>query len=812
MPSVPDARFARLQTDPRFRKPKQKNLKVEIDERFRDVLESEEFGGTGSKGKGKGKGKLAVDKRGRPLASSHHADQLKRFYRLRSPEKGEEAEAEKPFIDYARGEGNLASSGSEDGSDDGNEDSEIEEEELEVGGKRSKRPIYDFSGSESESETDEDHLNIDLSEEEPSAFPEEKDAEEESEDESVPPTKRIAVVNLDWDNLRAGDLFTIFNSFSSAGGEGRSNGKLLDVKIYPSDFGKGRMEKEELEGPGGGIFISKPGEKKKGGKRKEQILLEESEDDQDYDEEDDEDEDRGGSDGGSAKGSVESGAGEEEEDGFSGGEEDEVYELEGEDPLEVVSDVESNAGSEDIDMDQLRQYQLERLRYYYAVASFSTVAAAESAMEELNGTEFERTANILDLSYVPEGMDFAEDEIKDEATKEPKAYKGNEFVTDALRHSKVRLTWDQDDPNRSKLTRRNLTREEIEEEDFKAYIASSGSEESSEDEGPVIDNAPPVESHAKERLEKRKAKKQAMKERTAKLRELLLGGGNDGDEGDIWGKAGLSRNVEPKKAEEDVEAMEITFRPGLSVSKGAENGSDEENMTSLEKYQRRMKERKERKKEKLELKHLSKASNDKKVVGAKDDFFGDESEEETPAAASGIVAKPKEMREAKEKSKETVPTATVIEDDSRHFSMKDIIKAEKGEGKKRRRTRPGKAKKEAEAEAMGRTRDVELGAEGWKIDTKDERFKALHEEPEFAIDPSNPHFTKTKAMKALLSERAEARRKKESKNGDGAEEPRRPAARLNDTVVAKEKDLNALVQSVKRKMDGQSRGRKRSKK
>jgi hypothetical protein len=50
-----DPRFARLQTDPRFRRPKQKSLKVELDERFRDVLESEEFGG---KGKGKGKSKL----------------------------------------------------------------------------------------------------------------------------------------------------------------------------------------------------------------------------------------------------------------------------------------------------------------------------------------------------------------------------------------------------------------------------------------------------------------------------------------------------------------------------------------------------------------------------------------------------------------------------------------------------------------------------------------------------------------------------------------------------------------------------------
>jgi hypothetical protein len=53
-PKTNDARFARLQTDPRFRRPNKKTTTVEIDDRFKDVLESEEFGG---KGKGKGKGK-----------------------------------------------------------------------------------------------------------------------------------------------------------------------------------------------------------------------------------------------------------------------------------------------------------------------------------------------------------------------------------------------------------------------------------------------------------------------------------------------------------------------------------------------------------------------------------------------------------------------------------------------------------------------------------------------------------------------------------------------------------------------------------
>lgn len=65
-PKTTDARFARLQTDPRFRRPNKKTTTVEIDERFKDVLESEEFGGKG-KGKGKAKasegGKLSVSLR-----------------------------------------------------------------------------------------------------------------------------------------------------------------------------------------------------------------------------------------------------------------------------------------------------------------------------------------------------------------------------------------------------------------------------------------------------------------------------------------------------------------------------------------------------------------------------------------------------------------------------------------------------------------------------------------------------------------------------------------------------------------------------
>lgn len=293
----------------------------------------------------------------------------------------------------------------------------------------------------------------------------------------------------------------------------------------------------------------------------------------------------------------------------------------------------------------------------------------------------------------------------------------------ALRHSKVKLTWDQDDPNRIKLTRRNLTKDEIEEGDFKAYLASSGSEDEGseeEEEGEAEEAAAAAAAAVKG-----KRGKKASKEDKEKLRALLLTG-NDED-GDVWGKAGLSNGFSSKPDPKG--EMEITFRPGLSVSA---QGKDEENLTTLEKYQLRMKEKKARKKEKVELKRAAKEEDAPVASAAKDDFFGDSDSE----SEREITTKPTTQAQVDDNDEEEL--AKVLGGGGgggggvEHFSMKDILKAEK-EGGKKKRKRNKKKKTDGSDE-----REVELGKEGWKIDTKDPRFKALHEEPEFAIDPSNP--------------------------------------------------------------------------
>lgn len=151
----------------------------------------------------------------------------------------------------------------------------------------------------------------------------------------------------------------------------------------------------------------------------------------------------------------------------------------------------------------------------------------------------------------------------------------------------MKLSWDEDDPERDRITRRTLTRQEIEENDFKAYLASDTESEFEADEG-------------QKKMDREK------------LRALLLSGGDDTlPEG--WG-ASFDDDAH------DID-MEITFAPGLSTAKG------DENETTLEKYQRKMREKKKKRKEEVKEKVKEKDTKEKQDA-PKDDFFADGSDDE----------------------------------------------------------------------------------------------------------------------------------------------------------------------------------------
>jgi len=289
---------------------------------------------------------------------------LRRFYRL----DGEEDDDQAKLPDLARGEGLVESSDEEEkaGSSD-------EEGYLAVGGDKAGFVAKD---------TAEDEINLDENE------LADLDAQAAScqriqEDESHPqiePTNRLAIVNLDWDHVRATHLFKICSSLVSPTAsalaststakmnparqrrvKGATNpiarGKIISVKIYPSQFGKERMEREEREGPPVELFKKKP---------------------------------------------------DLEEDEIN---EHNIYEF---------------GDDETHDEDALRRYQIDRLRsvrslfdclkkltfclrYYYAIVSCDTSDAAAHIYAELEGTELERSANVFDMSFVPTDMTFDEE-------------------------------------------------------------------------------------------------------------------------------------------------------------------------------------------------------------------------------------------------------------------------------------------------------------------------------------------------------------------------------------------------------------------
>lgn len=281
------------------------------------------------------------------------------------------------------------------------------------------------------------------------------------------------------------------------------------------------------------------------------------------------------------------------------------------------------------------------------------------------------------------------------------------IVLQALRHSKVKLTWDEDDAERNQVTRRTLTRKEIDEADFKAYLANTSSE-SEDDEPQQASNS-------------RKKDKKTSRD---KLRALLLGG-NDEAMPEGWG--------EDVGADGDVD-MEVTFTPGLTDKKG----QDDE--TTLEKYQRKIREKKKRRKD--EVKDVS-SKNDENV---RDDFFDVESEDVVEVQSDAQSRTDRRQRKgiAGRHEKGDVETSNrevtaeelslLVASDNpntepRHFNLKSVIKAEKQKGRKGRKGKKGKEDQE----------DQEI-QEDFVINVKDDRFKALHEDHQFAIDPSNPQY------------------------------------------------------------------------
>lgn len=503
-----DPRFSKVFSDPRFRTVRKKDLKVQLDDRFNKKDLKKDFTLLKSRAK--------VDKYGRKIKENNDiVDNLDKYYNDQEDgDDDESVESENSADDSGKSANDISEPSSD--SDDQNSEEEI-----------GSRKEDDDDGDEEESgatQLDEDPLAIargligndsDLdttSDEESDEEDEEVEASVESEDEKekIPeqePTNRIAVVNLDWDHLKSSDLFATFNSFLP------KDGAIQSVTIYKSQYGKERLADEEINGPPKEIF--KP-------------LKEDNESDDDDGDSDDDDLDV-------AKASKKL--------------------------------IEENNGEESFDSTALRKYQLQRLRYYYAIVEFNTTASAIEIYKACDGTEFESSGNFFDLRYVPNEMEFDDTDIRDSCTKLTTNYQPIEFSTDSLRNSKPKLTWDETPIERVQILTKSFKQGELDDLDLKNYLASDSEDEQVEDSS------------------------------INKYKQLV---------GNLSSKKSDSENGEDDEGEDDVD-MEITFTPGASIT---EKAKKEEELSAIEKL--RAKEKERRKARKQKIKELKKQSQQKK--------------------------------------------------------------------------------------------------------------------------------------------------------------------------------------------------------
>jgi len=220
-----------------------------------------------------------VDKYGRKLSKTHEEDNLKRFYRLAEDGKDDikagNVQGVTKSIDYARGEVLLESSDEEDGQAAG---------DTEESSQNDADEILRLGGSDDELDIDLDEdifAELDAQVSMYAKVSENLEEKEEKQDIGVANrTRRLAVVNLDWEYVRASHLYKIFSCLVSpiaphipvttsqsvgrvnpkkgkGGASPIARGTVVSVRVFPSEFGKARMAKEEREGPPAEIFKKK---------------------------------------------------------------------------------------------------------------------------------------------------------------------------------------------------------------------------------------------------------------------------------------------------------------------------------------------------------------------------------------------------------------------------------------------------------------------------------------------------------------------------------------------------------------------------
>jgi len=745
-----DERFSKVAKDPRFQRMEKKERKVKIDSRFKGMFTDKKF-----------HSKYNVDKRGKLVKESTTED-LHKFYELASEE--EEDDEGSPNKSHDTGIHMQRDKSVRDKAvlkekqkkkPDSTSTEKRKSKKVNPKKKSSKKAVQLADVSSSSDEDEELTTSSRFDDIRGQAFGNDDDTASESEDDSPEIDLEEGLVHgwgeLDEDARRIEnaetsrlaicncdwDKITATDLFVLCNSFKPAGGVIRSVKVYPSDFGLSRMKEEDMSGPA----------------ELKDIAL---------------------------------------NDDDSGLDDDTI---------------ETSEGST-YHMEKLRQYQLNRLKYYYAIVECDSKETADKIYEECDGFEYELSATRLDLRFVPDDTTF-DHEPKSIATEMPsvKSYEPAVFLNTALQQSTVRLTWDESDARRVQATNKQFSQEDIEQMDFKDYLASSSGEEEDEeedeDETEITEKNGSADNKDGEPLD-------AEEERIKKYRALM-------DE---------IESKEKAENEDDDDGMEITWEPGMSLlgEKILKEKEEKEDAQSLTPWEKMMKKKKEKKDEKKKNRGIDTATKDGKDKGEKSqDEKGEESEvdgsidgddpgfddpffenaegkiesdtedkKDTTLKTKKKKKKKKTIQSEENMTEEQIREKNQLElllmdeaEDKNHFNMKAIMEGEKTSKKKKRK----------------KLKDTSATQDNFEVDVNDARFSAIYTTHAYAIDPSEPHFKKTKATEAIMKETLKRRELQQS---------------IDDSPQSKKKgsldpSLSSLIKSVKAKSQSHHKSKKKSK-
>ncbi|KAK9990114.1 hypothetical protein SO802_025099 [Lithocarpus litseifolius] len=404
---------------------------------------------------------------------------------------------------------------------------------------------------------------------------------------------------------------------------------------------------------------------------------------------------------------------------------------------------------DEIDYEKLRAYEISRLRYYYAVVECDSSATADYLYKSCDGTEFERSSNKLDLRFIPDSMEFKHPP-RDVANEVPADYEGLDFQTKALQHSRVQLSWDEDEPDRVKTLKRKFNADQLAQLELKEFLAS--------DEGESDDGD--GESDDDDKKDKKRDMYRAL---------VQSGDGSDGD-GD---------------GEEDGQDMEVTFNTGLEdISKRILEKKDKNSETVWEAYLRKRREKKQARKNKSKYSSdddSSDSDTDQHAPEQPDDFFVEEPSVKRSKKEAGGKSDKERLNQNMDKEAEASQAELELllaDDKGTETGLKGYsLKPKKAKGKKGKEV-PDEDKLPS-------------------VNYDDPRFSALFTSPLYALDPTDPHFKRSVAYARQVAQR------QQNKQGlvetEHLELPTTSHLPSDEPPKKEKHELSSLVKSIKMK-------------